>query len=230
MKNSEGKKQGFMSKLTVAFFGDMDRENDRHLQMARQWAQETCKTFSAWGMKANITGEQGKTVIFEITDSPVQWIHLQYYTDKQEDSPPHDAASWYFVVPDSRHLPKLKIRTIAKRTYNFWKSAHGEVIDLHWKGNDRGTGISRDQDITVAIMSLMNCQLKRSRHFINNRILFLNIRSELEVSEGIIKIETGRDTRGWVIEPDLPVYNSQEEWHIFESIATRLLKLAIPEY
>jgi hypothetical protein len=216
MKNFEGKKQGLVTRFKAALFGK-EPEYKRDLRMASQDAQILCERWSSWGVKARIMGEQGTTVIIEIADNPINRVHVSHYFSANADIGLQSIYHRYFIVTDSRHLPKLEIVAfpVRSRRYGWIKVVYGKLVDIHWKGNDCGTGISRDPEIKEAIMGLINEQGKPFQD---------------DTQIGFMRIQTRLDPGSWVIGPESIAFSfKQQHWRRYESIAARLLALAIPK-
>jgi hypothetical protein len=192
---------GLRRTLSAAF-------SDNHMEMANQEAQRLCKQLSFLGVNAKTSC----TACVEITDSPVRWINVMWGYDSASDAAVY---TYEYDVPDWRLLPKIAIHAVPVRSG--WRHTK-DLIDIHWKGNDRGTGISHDQEIKVAIMSLINENPRRNRY--DTWGSFLSIFTSPEPSLWVIRRKTAQMDY---------VFPRQEQWKDYESIAKRLLAIAIPK-
>jgi|TARA_Y100000310_G_scaffold295477_1_gene326857 hypothetical protein len=88
--------------------------------------------------------------IIDIPEGLVQWINI-LKKDGGKDSPPR----WWVVlgIPDERPIPKhqaVNIKTKRKRAFPLF----GKIVDVTWKGNDFGTGLSNDLYYDEAVKNL----------------------------------------------------------------------------
>jgi hypothetical protein len=217
MKNSEAKKQGIMTRLKTAFAIEEHSKYEQELKGTEEWARILCQALSSWGLRANILMDYSfpKTAKVEIADSPIHWVHVTFFDYWNPDFGPGVGIQKDLVIPDSRHLPKLEIGAVPRRSngWIFW--GYGKLIDIRWKGNDGGTGISGDQEIKASIMSLIN---EMGKPFGD------------DTSTAFLTIYTRPETSCWVISATINVYSfKQEQWRRYESIAKRLLAAILPD-
>jgi hypothetical protein len=88
--------------------------------------------------------------IIDLAEGLVRWINI-LKKDGSKNSPPQ----WWviFGIPDDRPVPDhraVNIRTIRKKSIPIF----GKVVDVTWKGNDYGTGLSETLSNDESIKSL----------------------------------------------------------------------------
>ena len=183
-------------------------DNNHQMEMANKEAQSLYKKLSSWGVNAKISSAK----CVEIADSPVRWINVMWGPDSESGVAVY---TYDYDVPDWRLLPKLEIDAVPVRSG--WRHTK-DLIDIRWKGNDRGTGISRDQEVKVAIMSLINENPRRNPY--DTRGPFLSIFTSPEPSLWVIRRVTAQIDS---------VFYRREQWRNYEIIAKHLLAIDIPK-
>lgn len=223
MKNSEAKKPGLLSSLKAILSEAERRAYEQDRRLAKQEAQSICRQLSYWDVSANVVEEEGTTVTIEIAGSPIHCIDVSHFHE-----PTQDFKAYYvydFIAPDPRPLVKLGIWAAPIRkwgwiTGGYWITGeNGKLIDIHWKGSDGGTGISRDQEIKAVVMSLIGDPDRPKKHDYQG------------YDPDFLHILTRPEIGCWVIKPtfaDLHVYFRREHWNAFERIAKRLLMAPLP--
>ena len=107
--------------------------------------------------------------LVDLAKGPIVSINV-LKKDRSKDSPPQ----WWFVflVPydtdatTDEYRWKLKIKTVRKKSFPLF----GKVVDVFWKGNDRGTGLvddlSEDQVVDRLVARRGNILIRaHSKHF-----------------------------------------------------------------
>jgi hypothetical protein len=133
--------------------------------------------------------------VIDITGGPITWASI-IKKDQSKDSPAH----WwvYFGVPDERAVPEdqsIKIKTIRKKSFPIF----GKVVDVNWKGQDRGLGLvkklSADEPISKTATDIGNIEV-RSLH---------------------------GDFQGWTIRIDRRFEPNADHWQSLQSLADILI-------
>ncbi len=139
----------------------------------------------------------GSLGVIDVSEGPIRWVNVVLWGESQES-----AANWYktdYGVPDPRCLPKLEIRSIRMRGF----PKFGRVINVRWKGDDRGLGLrhrlSSDEAIRSAIM---------------------NTRDE-------VRVVANRDHGCWLIRRETKAAPSGEQWGCYNAIAEHLLEVHV---
>ncbi len=99
-------------------------------------AEELCAELCSMGVEARLTEhtrpqEMKRGRAIDIAGSPIRWINMLF----EISSDPTDTIE--YVIPDSGHIPPIQLQSKWVRTFPMF----GSIIDVRWKGNDRGTGI-----------------------------------------------------------------------------------------
>ena len=89
--------------------------------------------------------------IIDVAEGPISSIHV-VKKDRGKDSPPQ---WWYiFLIPSEipmAHNQTFKISTVRRKSFPIF----GKVLEVHWNGNDWGTGLARalseDQQIDAFV-------------------------------------------------------------------------------
>ena len=215
MNNSEEKKQSIMSRMKKAFAEGGRGEYEKVLERSERVAKKLCNELNSMGLRANILLDYGwpQATKVEIADSPIRWVNVTLVDDFDQDRAYSVVVIHNFIIPDSKHLPELEIRAVPRRRHGLILGGSGKLIDIRWKGNDCGTGVSRDQEIKDSIMSLINEKGKPM---------------EDDTLTTFLKIYTRPETSCWVISTEhINIFN-QDQWRRYESIAKCLLKATIP--
>ena len=131
----------------------------------------------------------------DIHEGQIRWINIL-----KKDGSQHSPPKWWIVmgIPDDRlssNQPKIKIKTIRKKTFPLF----GKVVDVVWRGEDGGTALvkklSSDEDIKV-----------------------------LAKDVGTLEIKSQSDSfNGWTLTLDRRLTPSIKDWNSFEKIAGYIL-------
>jgi hypothetical protein len=133
--------------------------------------------------------------VIDITGGPITWASV-IKKDQSKDSP----ARWwiYFGVPDERVIPKdqsIKIKTVRKKAFPIF----GKVVDVNWKGQDRGLGLVKTLSANVPI-------------------------SRTATDIGNIEVKSLHDDfQGWTIRIDRRFEPTPERWQSLQSLADILI-------
>ena len=125
--------------------GIFDKVREAFRDKTREWF---CAELQALGIDAQIA-ERGRAEeeivgkvshgLINIPKGPIRWVNLC----KEIRVAGESSATVHFTeygVPDSRlgqGFPSILIESVCKKTFPLV----GDVVDLHWKGNDSGLGI-----------------------------------------------------------------------------------------
>lgn len=141
--------------------------------------------------------------LIDISVGPIKSINV-LKRDRSKDAPPR----WWFAFLVPAEIPisrdhTFKIKTVRRKTFPLF----GKVIDVYWKGNDRGTGLvdvlSQDEtvDKLVSTHGDLSVRSYKKRAF----------------NGWVIQYSTGRPTN---FELDIG------EWQTLSAIANRLLYIS----
>ncbi len=116
---------------------------------------DLCDALNALGVEATISKRPwnvkellGVIDVIDIPRSPIRCVEVRMLRD-------YEGVTYWteYVVPDSRHIPEVSFRSMRVRTFPIF----GRVIDVRWKGDDRGTGaigrLTADLELNAAIVS-----------------------------------------------------------------------------
>jgi len=138
---------------------------------------------------------EGFPGLITIREGPIRWINV-----REETSPDWEGASTYFTeygVPDHRlghNSPNLTIQSVRSKAFPLV----GPVVDLHWKGEDSGLGLTER---------------------LNNDIL---IKKPVMDSRDV-EIRSDPDNGCWIISTQTHRAPSAKLWYCYQAIARHLL-------
>ena len=98
--------------------------------------------------------------MIDISGGPIAWVNV-IKQDGSDKSPPQ----WWFIfgIPDNRKMPKegaIKLTTLRKKSFPLF----GQVLDVSWRGKDRGTGLinvlSEDSTIDEMVKRVKDMELQ----------------------------------------------------------------------
>lgn len=133
--------------------------------------------------------------VIDIPHGPVRWINI-IKKDGSKNSPPY----WRIVfgIPDERPVPEermVHIKTVRKKSFPLF----GKVVDVTWKGEDRGIGLISILDSDMSV--------KQTATELGN----LEIRSHND------------EFRGWTVKVDRRINPSALHWDTFKKLADHVL-------
>jgi hypothetical protein len=133
--------------------------------------------------------------IIEITEGSVRWINI-LKKDGSRNSPPR----WWIVlgIPDERPIPKhqaVDIKAIRKKTFPLF----GKIVDVNWKGNDSGTGLTDNLSNDEAVKTLAK------------QIGNLTIHSY------------AKEFQGWTLQVDRRFQLTSQNWETIQKVADYIL-------
>ena len=136
--------------------------------------------------------------IIDIPEGLVKWINI-LKKDGSRNSPPR----WWVIlgIPDERPVPDHKtvdIKTIRKKSFPIF----GKVVDVTWKGNDYGTGLSETLSSDDAVESLAKNIGNMTIHSYAKHFL------------------------GWTLQIDRRLRMTNQEWSAVQKIADYILSTA----
>lgn len=136
--------------------------------------------------------------IIDIPEGSIQWINI-LKKDGSKNSPPR----WWVIlgIPDERPVPDHKtvdIKTIRKKKIPIF----GRVIDVTWKGDDYGTGLSETLSGDEAIKNLAK------------NIGNLTIHSYT------------KEFQGWTLQVDRRFSLTTKDWEAIQKIANYIFSTA----
>ncbi len=129
--------------------------------------------------------------VIDIADGPISWVNV-VKQDGSDRSPPQ----WWFIfgIPDARKMPKggtIKLTTLRKKSFPIF----GEVLDVSWRGKDRGTGLidmlSEDATVDDLVKRVRDMTLQNRTH----------------------------PFQGWTLQTGKNFSFSQEDWDALQTIA-----------
>jgi hypothetical protein len=136
--------------------------------------------------------------IIDIPEGLIRWINI-LKKDGSKNSPPQ----WWVIlgIPDERPVPdhkRVDIKTIRKKSFPIF----GKVVDVIWKGNDYGTGLSETLSGDNAV-----------------KILVKNV--------GNMTIHSyAKEFQGWTLQVDRRFRMTIQDWTTFQRIADYILSTA----
>ncbi|MFC2010952.1 hypothetical protein ACFLUR_01505 [Chloroflexota bacterium] len=136
--------------------------------------------------------------IIDILEGSIRWINI-LKKDRSKNSPPR----WWIVLcmPDERPIPKHKavdIKTIRKKAFPLF----GKIVDVTWKGNDYGTGLTDILSNDEAVKNL------------SKKIGNLTVHSY------------SKEFQGWTLQVDRRFQPVSQDWATIQTIADYILSSA----
>lgn len=133
--------------------------------------------------------------VIDIPEGPIKWINVL-----KQDGSRHNPPRWWIVfgIPDENHVSNsepVNISTLRRKSFPLF----GKVVDVTWKGDDLGTGLTYvlSNDHTTKDLA--------------KRVGNLEVRSYAE------------EFQGWALQVDRKLKPTNEDWEAILQVAEHLL-------
>lgn len=145
--------------------------------------------------KVQDTWYQRSLGVIDLPEGPIKWINVL-----KQDGSRHNPPRWWIVfgIPDDNQVSNsdpVKISTVRRKSFPLF----GKVVDVAWKGDDQGTGLTYilSNDHTTKELS--------------KRVGNLEVRSYAE------------EFQGWALQVDRKLKPTSEDWEAILQVAEHLL-------
>ena len=133
--------------------------------------------------------------VIDLPEGPIKWINVL-----KQDGSRHNPPRWWIVfgIPDQSHVSnseQVKISTVRRKSFPLF----GRVVDVNWKGDDQGTGLT---------YALSNDHTTKE---LAKRVGNLEVRSHAE------------EFQGWTLQVDRKLKPTYEVWEAILQVAEHLL-------